>query len=212
MSAIDFRPAGDSSVRATQQETLAAKLSLESAAYSKEQALSRVPASKDQTAGGFLDVPILVASNDTRGLSSKHSQSLAQAASDLAGQQLWKQSKYKDLTVDGKYGCAASESLALNRAGYRYADSPTVGGLDGQLRRHGWKQYPADQAQPGDVMVAYSGKGWRNGGGNAHIGVVGNDGSIWNNSKRKGATWAKEPADVAFGDYEQRYVLRPPGK
>lgn len=136
---------------------------------------------------------------------------LAEIASSLEGKQVWRESKYADLTVDGRYGCAASISRVLQKAGFRYADSPTVGGVVGQLTRHGWTQHPASEAQEGDVMVAFNrGTNWKNGGGNAHIGVVRADGNVFNNSKRQAASWAAESPDVAFQDYTSRYVLRPP--
>jgi hypothetical protein len=137
---------------------------------------------------------------------------LAEIAGNFAGQQLWRHSKYEALTVNGKYGCAASVSLVLKGAGYKYADSPTVGGLVGQLTRHGWTQHPASEAREGDLMVGYEGSNWQKGGGNAHVGIVTADGRVYNNSKRQQATWAAEAPNVAFEDYSGRYVLRPPQK
>jgi hypothetical protein len=141
--------------------------------------------------------------------SSTTDHSLASTAQSLDGQQLWRQSKYTGMTQHGRFGCAASMSLVLEKAGIKYADSSTVGGLVGQLAHHGWKKHPAAEAQPNDVMVGYNrGTDWKSGGGNAHIGVVGADGRVYNNSSRQGESWTAEAPDIAFARYDSRYVLR----
>jgi hypothetical protein len=138
---------------------------------------------------------------------------LASVAGSFDGAQVWRNSKYADLTIDGKYGCAASLSLVLRKAGFKYADSPVVGQLVSQLERHGWTPHPASGAREGDVMVGYNqGTNWKKGGGNAHTGVVRADGTVYNNSSRQNMTWVAEAPDVAFGQYTSRYVLRPPQK
>jgi len=142
---------------------------------------------------------------------SNTGQDLASTAQSLQGQKLWSQSKYAKDTDHGIYGCAASMSIMMEKAGYKYVDSPTVGGLVNQLERHGWTKHPASEAQKDDVMVAYnSGTNWKNGGGNSHLGLVTANGTVYNNSSRQGETWVAEAPDVAFGKYDSRYVLRPP--
>lgn len=190
-------------------------------AYTKDALLSGKSKGDTVATTAFLDVPPLSYGAETARVELASSKSaktkppgerIAKAAADYEGEELWRQSPYKKLTVDGKFGCAASASVALEHAGYKYANSPTVGGLDAQLQNHGWTVHKAKDAQPGDVMVAYNGKDWRKGGGDAHVGIVAEDGGVYNNSKRNNHRWTNEPAGVAFGDYGNRYVLRPPAK
>lgn len=140
--------------------------------------------------------------------------SICEIASRHEGHQLWKVSKYSDVTENGRLGCAASLSVLLQKAGYKYANCPTVGGLQSQLLHNGWTKHPVSEIQADDVVVAVNSKNakWQEGGGSAHIGAAAKDGGVWNNSKRNSAKWTKEDIDVAFpsSDYDKRWVLRPP--
>ncbi|MBX9725580.1 MAG: hypothetical protein K2X81_29550 [Candidatus Obscuribacterales bacterium] len=138
----------------------------------------------------------------------------AAVAEQQDGQQLWRLSPFAKSTENGRLGCAASACIVLQKSGHWYANSPTVGGLQAQLLKHGWTKHQSTELQGGDLLVAVDSKNpkWQNGGGSAHIGAAANDGMIWNNSKRNGAKWTKEAIDVAFPstNYDTCWVLRPP--
>lgn len=136
---------------------------------------------------------------------------IGNTAARLSGQELWRQSRHANLTEHGKFGCAAAASVALNKAGYKWADAATVGTLESQLRAHGWKRVPVDQAQDGDVVFGVNSKNWKNGGGHAHVGIM-NNGLLYNNSKRNDARWTGESIDTALAVYPTRWALRPPAR
>lgn len=128
----------------------------------------------------------------------------------LVGQQLWAQGKYRNVVQGGNLGCAAAVTEVLQKAGFSYASSAGVGNLTDQLKARGWKQMPVSQAQPGDVVY-----GWRGnlhaGGGSGHIGIVGENGSVYHNSSRK-TTWSHDNLNSVFTRRfgGNTYVLRPP--
>lgn len=128
----------------------------------------------------------------------------------LVGQQLWAQGKFRNVVQGGNLGCAASVTEVLQKAGFSYASSAGVGNLTDQLKQRGWTQLPVSQAQPGDVVY-----GWRGnlhaGGGSGHIGIVGENGSVYHNSSRK-TTWSHDNLNSVFTRRfgGNTYVLRPP--
>lgn len=140
---------------------------------------------------------------------SREQQRIGNVAARLSGQELWSQSRHADLTIDGKFGCAAAASVALQKAGFRWADAATVGTLYNQLVAHGWKKVPVDQAQDGDVVIGTNAKNWKNGGGKSHVGIM-DGGLLYNNSKRNDAKWTGESIDTALAVYPTRFVMRPP--
>jgi len=126
---------------------------------------------------------------------------------------LWWHSDFRNSVKGGRLGCAASVSEVLKASGYRYANSAGVGGLVGILQQNGWEKVPLSQAQPGDVVYAGKpGTRWWEGGGNAHIGVVGEDGQVFHNSSGQ-KRWVEDKLTSVFNTKrfgDNRWVLRPP--
>jgi len=126
------------------------------------------------------------------------------------GQKLWAQSEHKDLTGNGAYGCAASESIINAQSGFEYGNSPLVSGLVDKLMRNGWTKHDYEDRQPGDKVVRHrEGSKWRNGGGRAHIGTVGADTNYAYNNDSATGRWQYEPIADVF-DKQKRFVLRAP--
>lgn len=131
-------------------------------------------------------------------------------SSGKVGQQLWAQGKYRNVVEGGNLGCAASVTEVLQDAGFSYASSAGVGNLTDQLMARGWKKMPVQYAQPGDVVYGHRGN-LHAGGGNGHIGVVGENGTVYHNSSRK-TTWSHDNLNSVFTRRfgSNTYVLRPP--
>lgn len=136
-------------------------------------------------------------------------------AKTSVNRRLWAKSDFANMVKGGRLGCAASVSEVLKDSGYRYANSAGVGGLVDILQKNGWTKVPLDQSQPGDVV--YGGKPgtrWWEGGGNAHIGVVGENGQVFHNSSGR-KHWVQDKLTSVFNTNRfgnQRYALRPPTK
>ncbi|HEY9712477.1 MAG TPA: glycoside hydrolase family 75 protein [Chroococcales cyanobacterium] len=147
--------------------------------------------------------------------SNGHSQigdQIAQHARDGVGHALWRNTEFRKSVQGGNLGCAASVSERLQGNGFDYANSASVGGLTDQLTAHGWTKHPISEARPGDVIYGYRGD-WHDGGGNAHVGIMGFNGEAYGNSSGTGK-WTSGGADQIiparrFGQH--RYCLRPPG-
>lgn len=87
------------------------------------------------------------------------------AAKDSVGTQLWKGTKYDDVIVDGekvregvvrdgKLGAAVSVSEVLKKSGVTESvDSPSIVGVEQQLKEAGFIQRGLADAKPGDVVV-----------------------------------------------------------
>lgn len=138
---------------------------------------------------------------------------IARAAERNAGTMPWMDTKYTPQVQNGRLAGAAAVSMVLQDLGYKYADSANVGKLSSQLEKQGWTKIPLDQAQPGDIIYGGRvGKDWRAGGGNAHIGIVGQDGKVWHNVSSTG-NWQADSQDSSFPPAKygnQIWVLRPP--
>lgn len=135
---------------------------------------------------------------------------IASVAEGAEGREMWRSSSKADLTLGGKFGCAASAAEVLQRGGVRVPDAATVGQLDNSLRRRGWSRGSVSERQPGCVVIGHRGGSWKDGGGKAHIGIVGTDrNSICNNKSRDGGVWTCEPLASAI-PYPNRYSLCPP--
>ncbi len=126
------------------------------------------------------------------------------------GQALWALTPFRNSVNNGRLGCAASVSEVLQRSGYNYANSAGVGGLEGQLMRNGWTKAPLSQAEPEDVVMVGRSPGWRAGGGSAHVGIVGENGTVYHNSSSRGQ-WVKDNLQARFGRGGEMFVLKPPG-
>ncbi len=138
---------------------------------------------------------------------------IANAAQGLDGKQPWAHTKYEPQVQNGRLAGAASVSTILQNLGYNNADSANVGTLSNQLLKQGWKMVPLSEAQPGDVVYGGKvGKDWRQGGGNAHVGIVGEDGKFWHNQSATGL-WKADSIRDGFPKEQygnQVWVLRPP--
>lgn len=136
-------------------------------------------------------------------------------AKNSVNKRLWASSDFAKQVKGGRLGCAASVSEVLKAAGYRYANSAGVGNMVDILQKNGWTKVPLSESQPGDVV--YGGKPgtrWWEGGGNAHIGVVGENGQVFHNSSGR-KHWVQDNLNTVFNTKRfgnQRYALRPPAK
>lgn len=111
---------------------------------------------------------------------------------------------------NGRLGCAASVSEVLKDAGVRGVHSAGVAQAAEQLTRQGWTQHSGlDKAEPGDVVVVARRSGWRNGGGGAHIGIVGENGKVYHNRSSTGR-WTEDSLGRVFGGGMSRFILKPP--
>ena len=136
---------------------------------------------------------------------------LVSTAFNALGKPLWAESEYADITGNGRYGCAASESVVKQRAGYDYADSPLVSGLVNQLQKNGWTKHSFEDRQPGDTIIKHkAGEKWKKGGGISHIGTVGADINYAYNNNSDSGTWSYKPINESFSPRNKRFVLRPP--
>lgn len=125
------------------------------------------------------------------------------------GRALWALTPFKNAVRGGRLGCAASVSEVLQRSGYNYANHAGVGGLESQLMRNGWTKAPLSEASPEDVVMIGRSRGWRAGGGNAHVGIVGENGTVYHNSSSRGE-WIKDNLQARFGRGGEMFVLKPP--
>lgn len=134
-------------------------------------------------------------------------------AKNSVNKRLWASSDFANQVKGGRLGCAASVSEVLKAAGYRYANSAGVGGMVDILKQHGWTKVPLSESRPGDVV--YGGKPgtrWWEGGGNAHIGVVGENGQVFHNSSGR-RQWVQDNLTRVFNSNRfgnERFALRPP--
>lgn len=136
---------------------------------------------------------------------------LVSTAFNELGKPLWAESEYADITGNGRYGCAASESIVKQKAGYDYADSPLVSGLVNQLQKNGWTKHSFEERQPGDTIIKHrAGQKWKKGGGISHIGTVGADINYAYNNNSDSGTWSYKPINESFSPRNKRFVLRPP--
>lgn len=149
-------------------------------------------------------------------------------ASEHLGDKLW-DPDYREVTEDGELGCAVSVSEVLIESGAvgKMGVKESVAALDTALRKKGWTQVPENESiKAGYVMIGYKdGTNWKEGGGNAHVGIVSDLGFIWNNSSRVGLggiaeplwdaepRWIAEPKTIALRPwkYNRTYALKPPG-
>lgn len=127
---------------------------------------------------------------------------------------MWAKGPFRNSVNGGRLGCAASVSEVLKLAGYKYANSAGVGGLADMLKQNGWTKVDISQARPGDVVFGGKpGTRWWEGGGNAHIGIVGENGSVYHNSSGKRRWVHDDSVTKVFNTHRfgnQRWVLRPP--
>ena len=148
-----------------------------------------------------------------RGPTSELQFKLLDAAKGNVGEALWAQGPFRNSVRGGRLGCAASVSEVLQEVGFGYANSAGVGGLSGQLMRNGWTRVPLSQASAGDVVFAGKpGTNWQAGGGNAHIGIIGERGRVYHNSSSSGR-WVEADLYGVFNSRRfgnQRWALRPP--
>ena len=139
---------------------------------------------------------------------------VAANASTGINQRFWALSSYANLTGDGRYGCAAAVSEKLQASGVPIADAALVSQVNDFLEDIGWIKEPINPLKPGCVAIGHTpGTRWRNGGGNAHLGIVDNDGRICNNESKGGGLWKCEPiADALRAKLSRRYQLCPPSR
>lgn len=116
-------------------------------------------------------------------------------AANLLGQSLW--TRYMS---NGNLGCAASVSTVLQRAGFSYANSASVQGLEQQLLSHGWHRSSGPQA--GDVVCGYGGTS------SGHVGIIG-QGTSYDNHSSTGK-WSQDPIGRWASGWRDVHYLAPP--
>jgi hypothetical protein len=122
------------------------------------------------------------------------------------GKSMW--TAHAAVTQNGRLGGAASVSAVLRESGVR-VDELSISGLEDSLRNKGWQRIPLEEAQPGDVVVA-----WRNRPNDGNTGIIGEDGSVYSNNSATGQ-WHKENSSEQWQvdgpqGYTYVYVLRAP--
>ena len=111
---------------------------------------------------------------------------VAAVAADLKGQSLWGWSG-----SGARLGCAASVSTVMEKSGFNYIRSASVSGVAEQAESHGWqKTQGLANAQPGDMVYGRIG-------GDAHIGIVGNNGKLYDNWSSDGR-WHEENLSSSY--------------
>ncbi len=147
--------------------------------------------------------------------SSKIGERIVASAQAAEGEKLWRAEA--TATRNGRLGCAISTSEVLAQAGLDIDKETGACALVEQLQDRGWNKVAVSQAQPGDVIYgARPGKEAAAGGGNAHVGIVGErqDGKlmVYANVSATGR-WTHESANRAFSPNRfgnQIWAFRPP--
>jgi hypothetical protein len=147
--------------------------------------------------------------------SSKIGERIVASAQAAEGEKLWRAEA--TATRNGRLGCAISTSEVLAQAGLDINKETGACALVEQLQDRGWNKVAVSQAQPGDVIYgAKPGKVAAAGGGNAHVGIVGErqDGKlmVYANVSATGR-WTHESANRAFSPNRfgnQIWAFRPP--
>lgn len=146
---------------------------------------------------------------------SKIGDRIVASAQAAEGEKLWQAEA--TATKNGRLGCAISTSEVLAQAGLDINKETGACALVEQLQDRGWNKVAVSQARPGDVIYgAKPGKAAAAGGGNAHVGIVGErqDGKlmVWANVSATGR-WTHESANRAFSPNRfgnQIWAFRPP--
>ncbi|GEM_PF-1794705 len=146
---------------------------------------------------------------------SKIGDRIVASAQAAEGEKLWRSEA--TATKNGRLGCAISTSEVLAQAGLDINKETGACALVEQLQDRGWNKVAVSQARPGDVIYgAKPGKAAAAGGGNAHVGIVGErqDGKlmVYANVSATGR-WTHESANRAFSPNRfgnQIWAFRPP--
>lgn len=156
--------------------------------------------------------PTVDADNEiTGGISAR----IVASAKLAEGKKLW--TEQAQATKNGRLGCAISTSEVLEDAGLDINKETGACALVEQLQDRGWEKIAVSQAQPGDVIYgARPGMNAAKGGGNAHVGIVGEDKAgklmVYANVSATGR-WTYEAAKRAFSPNrfgDQVWAYRPP--
>lgn len=139
---------------------------------------------------------------------------IIETSHQFLNQKPWQKSRYSQYLENGKLASATSVSEVLKSAGFKFQDSANPGNLVKRLIAEGWTMHGVKQAQAGDLVFGGKlGANWRNGAGNADIGIVSAHGKyIYHNDKGSG-NWTASELGKVFSDGEyggQVWVLRPP--
>jgi pyroglutamyl-peptidase len=136
---------------------------------------------------------------------------ILKAAKSAVGQEMWLD--FAATVNNGRLGCAASLTKVLALAGMPAANSDLVTDMVAQLKAAGFSEHPLAEALPGDIVYGTEpGYDATLGGGHAHIGVVGESGTTYDNRSSTGL-WAKSDLLAVFNAARfgrQRWVLRAP--
>ncbi|MCA9803624.1 MAG: hypothetical protein KC777_16745 [Cyanobacteria bacterium HKST-UBA02] len=146
--------------------------------------------------------------------SRERGERIYQAARQMEGKPVWQGYRYANITENGRLGSAASVSEVLRASGFSYAGGPNVATLARTLLSRGWKPVAVNGLRPGDVIYGAKAGDWQNGGGNAQVGIVGEDGLIYANDPATGLFRGRRAADVFQpGLYGNRiWALRVPAQ
>lgn len=129
------------------------------------------------------------------------------AAKEAVGERVWARSGYSGALLEyGNLGCAASVSQIIREAGVDGGRSASVTTLESQILKNGG--YRVSNPQPGDIVIGLNGGG-RSAGGSGHIGIVGENGSVYHNSSSK-RSWVQANLRSVFGRFQDVHYIRLP--
>ena len=146
--------------------------------------------------------------------SIEKSRRLYNTADRFVGQKVWQNSDYRQHCDDGRRGSTPSVTEVLNASGFDYVNAGHVSALARQLLSRGWTPVALNELRPGDVLYGGRNDRWQEGGGNAHVAIVGDDGMVYHNDRNTGV-WTKTHVGNAFAQQEfgrRIWALRPPEK
>ncbi|CAN5583138.1 hypothetical protein BH11CYA1_BH11CYA1_26170 [soil metagenome] len=150
-----------------------------------------------------------------RHLGGSISDKIVACAQAAEGDQLWL--NHAGATQNGRLGCAISTSEVLSQAGLDIKKETGAFALANQLQGRGWNRIAVSQASPGDVIYGVKpGTVQGSGGGNAHIGIVGERENgklmVFANVSKTGR-WTHETASRGFSPNrfgDQIWAFTPP--
>ena len=143
------------------------------------------------------------------------SDKIVACAKAAEGEKLWLD--HAGATQNGRLGCAISTSEVLSQAGLDIKKETGAFALANQLQGRGWNRIAVSQASAGDVIYGVKpGTVQGSGGGNAHIGIVGERQNgklmVFANVSKTGR-WTHETASRGFSPKrfgEQIWAFTPP--
>ncbi len=129
-------------------------------------------------------------------------------AKQHVGEQMWNHPT--NYMSNGEFGCAASVSNVLKLAGIDFPGSASVQGLRAELFKLDPAKYkvevvPWEQRKPGDILLLGSTPGSYQSGGGAHTGIIGENGTFYDNSETKPHNFRQRTYDPTSAESRARW-------